>query len=57
MAELPAEIRAYYEAGEERRLEIGPFKAERARTEEILLQAERRSWERATARRRTARLW
>jgi ubiquinone/menaquinone biosynthesis C-methylase UbiE len=38
MAELPAEIRAYYEAGEEqRRLEIGPFKLERARTEEILL--------------------
>jgi hypothetical protein len=38
MAELPAEIRAYYEAGEEqRRLENGPFKLERARTEEILL--------------------
>jgi SAM-dependent methyltransferase len=38
MAELPAEIGAYYAAGQEqRRLEQGPFKLERARTEEILL--------------------
>ena len=38
MAELPTEIGAYYAAGkEQRRLEQGPFKLERARTEEILL--------------------
>ncbi len=37
MAEIPAEIGAYYAAGEEqRRLEQGPFKLERARTQEIL---------------------
>jgi ubiquinone/menaquinone biosynthesis C-methylase UbiE len=38
MAHLPAEILAYYAAGVERqRLQQGPFKLERARTEEILL--------------------
>lgn len=38
MARLLAEILAYYAAGlEQRRLETGPFKLERARTEEILL--------------------